>query len=47
MSITQSRALHKEFDPKYKNPQMRLHLEEQGWTYVGEKNGKTLFKIIY
>ena len=47
MSTPQVRAVHREFDLKYKNPSMRLHLEEQGWTYMGEKNNKTLFKIIY
>ena len=45
--ITEPRTIIKELDPKYRNPEMRLHLEEQGWTYMGEKNGKTLFKIIY
>lgn len=44
---TPPRQLLKEFGPKYKNPSMRLHLEEQGWKYMGEKNNKTLFKIIY
>ena len=44
---TKVRAVIKEFDPKYKNPAMRLHLEEQGSKYMGEKNNKTLFKIIY
>jgi len=47
MSTAVVRTVLKEFDPKYKNPEMRLHLEEQGWTYMGMKNGKTLFKIIY
>jgi hypothetical protein len=45
--ITPPKQLLKEFHPKYKNPAMRLHLEEQGWKYMGEKNNKTLFKIIY
>lgn len=44
---TETRTIIREFDPKYKNPAMRLHLEEQGWKYMGEKNNKTLFKIIY
>jgi hypothetical protein len=44
---TYPKAIIREFDPKYKNPSMRLHLEEQGWKYMGEKNNKTLFKIIY
>jgi len=47
MSTSVVRTVLKEFDPKYKNPEMRLHLEEQGWIYMGMKNGKTLFKIIY
>ena len=44
---TETRTIIKELDSKYKNPAMRLHLEEQGWKYLGEKNNKTLFKIIY
>ena len=47
MSITQERVLVKEFDLKYTNPNLRLHLEEQGWKYLGQKGNKTLFKIIY
>ena len=45
--ITEPRTIIKELDSKYRNPAMRLHLEEQGWKYMGEKNNKTLFKIIY
>ena len=41
------RQLIKEFNSKYNSPAMRLSLEEQGWTYIGDKNGKTLFKIVY
>lgn len=41
------RALIKEFDPKYKNSVMRESLEEQGWKYMGEKNNKPIYKIIY
>jgi hypothetical protein len=44
---TQPKELIKEFDYKYTNPHMRLHLEEQGWKYLGEENDKTLFKIVY
>ena len=44
---TELRIITRELDPKYRNPEMRLHLEEQGWTYMGEKNNKTLFKIVY
>lgn len=44
---TYPKAIIRELDPKYKNPSMRLHLEEQGWTYMGEKNNKTLFKLVY
>ena len=44
---TSPKQLIKELDPKYKNPEMRLHLEEQGWTYMGEKNNKALFKLVY
>jgi len=47
MITTERKTLLKEFDSKYKNPNMRLHLEEQGWKYVGEKIGKILFKIFY
>jgi hypothetical protein len=41
------RTLIKEFDSKYNSPAMRLNLEEQGWTYMGDRNGKILFKIVY
>lgn len=44
---TELRIITRELDLKYKNPEMRLHLEEQGWTYMGEKNNKTLFKLVY
>ena len=44
---TYPKAIIRELDPKYQNPSMRLHLEEQGWTYMGEKNNKTLFKLVY
>lgn len=45
--ISEPKCILKEFDKKYSNPSMRLHLEEQGWKYMGEKNNKILFKIIY
>jgi transposase len=47
MLKTERRTLLKEFDLKYKNPNMRLNLEEQGWKYVRENKGKLLFKIFY
>lgn len=48
MSTTkEKKVLLKEFDLKYKNPHMRLHLEEQGWKYMGENSGKTIFKTFY
>ena len=47
MSTTKERILFKEFDIKYKNPHLRLHLEEQGWKYLGVEKDKTIFKIIY
>jgi len=45
--MNSNRTLEKEFDKKYNSPAMKLHLEEQGWKYVGERNDKPLFKIIY
>ena len=48
MSTTkEKKVLVKEFDSRYRNPAMRLHLEEQGWKYIGENDGKIIFKIIY
>lgn len=47
MITTNRKAFIREFNLKYKNPSMRLHLEEQGWKYIGEKDGKILFKIFY
>lgn len=47
MSTVKERILFREFDIKYKNPNLRLHLEEQGWKYLGVEEGKTIFKIIY
>lgn len=44
---TQTKVIEREFDKKYINPHMRLHLEEQGWKYLGMRNGKPFFKIIY
>ena len=41
------RTLIKEFDSKYNSPAMRLNLEEQGWKYMGQKNNKPIYKIIY
>lgn len=46
MNNTQ-RKLVKEFNEKYNSPAMRLNLEEQGWKYVGQKNNKPIYKIIY
>lgn len=47
MSYTTPRTLIKEFDSKYNSPAMRLNLEEQGWKYMGQKNNKPIYKIIY
>lgn len=47
MSTTKTRTIEKEFDQKYKNPHMRLHLEEIGWRYIGERNQKTVFRMVY
>ena len=41
------KQLLKEFDSKYNSPAMRLNLEEQGWQYMGQKNNKPIYKIIY
>jgi transposase len=41
------KKLLKEFDSKYNSPAMRLNLEEQGWKYMGQKNNKPIYKIIY
>jgi len=46
-TVKTKKVLVKEFDSKYKNAAMRLHLEEQGWKYMGEKEGKTIFKTFY
>ena len=45
--MSTARTLIKEFDSKYNSPAMRLHLEEEGWQYMGQKNNKPLYKIIY
>lgn len=44
---TPPRQLIKEFDPKYQSKVLRESLEEQGWKYMGERNNRPVYKIIY
>jgi len=45
--ISEPKSILKHLDGKYSNPHLRLHLEEQGWKYLGKEDGKALFKIFY
>jgi|SaaInl6LU_22_DNA_1037377.scaffolds.fasta_scaffold122467_2 hypothetical protein len=46
MSTTKEKVFLKEFKPIYNSPAMRLHLEEEGWKYVGQNNNNPIYKII-
>ena len=46
MSLTKPKVFQKEFNSKYNSPAMRLHLEEEGWKYVGHNKDNPIYKII-
>jgi|TARA_B110000208_G_scaffold150366_1_gene181577 transposase len=47
MITTKPKEIKKEFDSKYNSPAMKLHLEEQGWKYIGNNNDNPIYQLIY